>query len=169
MLETNRNPVFNSTEPVAIELMENEPGVKAAIPQAFDPDDIDFPEDFPDPGLIVDIYYHIVGGTKDVFTIEWDNEGDKTPFVVSQNELDREDIKEYQIVVYVTNDPTPPTFTIPPDQVPDNPSYLLVNIEVGNELDEPQINQSNNQFIASWPVAFARSYIFTKLYRYFSI
>jgi hypothetical protein len=61
--------------------------------------------------------------------------------------LDREFIKEHEIVIFASNDATPPSQVTNPDQIPPgNPSpYILVQIEVENLWDTfpefPQVEE----------------------------
>jgi hypothetical protein len=65
------------------------------------------------------------------------------PFIRTKVELDREDIASHRLVVLVSNleelppgqQPVPPESVDPTD--PDDRSYLVVNIDVGDEKDTP--------------------------------
>ncbi|XP_021960255.1 cadherin-23 [Folsomia candida] len=144
--EQNRPPYFNDTTPVEITLIENAIGAEHEIVSAFDPDSTDI------PGIdLGTIYYFIVGGSKEYFHLDIRTEdGKNVTYIVTTQPLDREFIKEHRVVLYCSNNPTPPTAEIDPGQIPDSNAYLLIIIEVGNLFDtHPQFPQASEGGIIS--------------------
>ncbi|ODN06001.1 Cadherin-23 [Orchesella cincta] len=148
LTELNIPPMFNVTEQKVM-ISENNTLAYANLSLAYDLDIENENPLYPND----QVYYFIKGGAIDVFDLrerEFENENGEAvqlPILAPKEILDREEIDEYRLTIYATNNPTGDEVGIvePEDVDTNNKQFLVVNVEVLDVKDtDPKFATEGN-------------------------